>query len=92
MFDALAMEDGRLVAKHRIPYSPFSESAKAETEAFLESGDALEWGHSLEQQIGGQLAAGFALLGMYEDTNQDGDRMALDEFTDVYIATRAVKL
>jgi len=92
IFDAMKMENGRLAVKHKIPYSPFQPSAKEETEIFMASGDALEWGHSLEQQIGGQIKAGFAITGFYEDRNRDADPMILDEFIDVYIATRAIKL
>ena len=92
MFDALKCEKGILEVKHSIPYSPFSESAKEESARFIKDGDALEYGHSLEEQIGGQLDAGFAIVAMYEDHNRAGDEMALDEYMPVYIATKAVKL
>lgn len=32
----------------------------------------MQFSHSLEEQIGGQLEAGFRLLGLYEDTNGTG--------------------
>jgi hypothetical protein len=32
----------------------------------------VQFSHSLEEQIGGQLEAGFVLLSMYEDTNGEG--------------------
>ena len=39
----------------------------------LEKEDAgVQFSHSLEEQIGGQLEAGFSLLSLYEDTNGEG--------------------
>ena len=39
----------------------------------LEEDDAgVQFSHSLEEQIGGQLEAGFTLLALYEDTNGEG--------------------
>jgi hypothetical protein len=51
----------------------------------------LEFGHSLADQIGGQLDAGFMLTGFYEDryTDVDGDRIS--RYMDTFIATRACR-
>ena len=39
----------------------------------LQDDDAgVQFSHSLEEQIGGQLEAGFRLLALYEDTNGEG--------------------
>ena len=92
LFNGIKMERGELEVAHILPYSPFNEDAKQETERWMKDGDALEWGHSLEDQIGGQTDAGFAIVGMYEDTNRKDSAMALDRYTSVYIATAAVKL
>ena len=48
----------------------------------------LEWGHTLEDQIGGQLAAGFLLAGFYEDVDPGSP---LADRIPSYIATRAIK-
>ena len=32
----------------------------------------MQFSHSLEEQIGGQLEAGFTLMDLYEDTNGEG--------------------
>ena len=47
----------------------------------------LEFSHSLEEQIGGQLEAGFRLTGLYEDHSVS----PLGKFIPAYIATQAVK-
>lgn len=49
----------------------------------------MQFSHTLEEQIGGQLKAGFTLTDLYEDTNGAGylHEMNIPSF----IATRAVK-
>jgi len=48
------------------------------------------FGHSLEDQIQGQISAGFLIAGFYED-NSGGDG-PLDTYIDTFIATKAIKL
>jgi hypothetical protein len=48
----------------------------------------LEFGHTLEDQIGGQIAAGFTLTGFYEDIDAD---TILRKYIPSYIATKATK-
>ena len=48
----------------------------------------LEFSHSLADQIGGQLQAGFVLVDLYEDIQNS----AIGKLLPAYIATRAVKL
>ena len=81
-------DDGPLTARHRLPYSDLSSISASERRAYMRAGEALEFGHTLTDQIAGQLDAGFALIGFYED-RWEGQPPA--EFTDTYIATRSVK-
>jgi SAM-dependent methyltransferase len=63
LFDPLALERGEFRVAHRIPYSDL-ESLTDEERARLAGQDApLEFGHRLDDQIGGQTAAGFVLTG-----------------------------
>jgi hypothetical protein len=55
----------------------------------LDPGEPLCFGHSLEDQLGGQLDAGFVLAGLYEDLHQDGDVTV--SFFPGFLATRALK-
>lgn len=52
-------------------------------------GRALEFGHTLEEQIGGQIAAGLAITGFYEDRYNWED--ALSKYMAWFIGTRAMK-
>jgi len=85
-----SQEEGleRLEVRFSLPYSDL-ESLNEEERARLDAeGVPLEFGHTLEDQIGGQLDAGFRLTALYEDRHR-GLRVA--EFMPTYVATRAVK-
>lgn len=78
-----------LVVRNSIPYSDLEQLPKNQLEERIQSHDTLEFGHSLESQIGGQINAGFAICGFYEDKLGEG---LLDDYIDTYIATKAVKM
>jgi len=61
-------EDG--VIRYTLPFNPLKDGVQAE--ALWEAGDGVQFSHTLEEQIGGQLLAGFRLLDLYEDTNGSG--------------------
>ena len=85
-----AQRSGMLVVKYPQPYA---EPGSLEGEArrrWEESGAAYQYGHSLETQIGGQLSAGFAIVGLYEDSWSDR-ATPLNRYAPVAIATRARK-
>lgn len=73
--------------KHRLPFNPLKDPALMAELA--DEGGTVEFSHTLEEQIGGQLRAGFHLADLYEDTNLSG--VLHDLNLPVYIATRAVK-
>lgn len=69
---------------------PFDPTTDDEAERYgIENEYGLQFSHSLEEQIGGQLKAGFTLVDLYEDTNGEGRLHQLNIKT--YIATKAVK-
>lgn len=69
---------------------PFNPLKNEEQRKQLESaGDGVQFSHTLEEQIGGQLEAGFRLTDLYEDTNGEGRLHQLN--IPCFIATRAVK-
>ncbi|MBF6609044.1 MAG: class I SAM-dependent methyltransferase [Flavobacterium sp.] len=70
---------------------PYSDQSSLPTEKFqtlLNENEPLIFGHSLTDQIGGQLKAGFAVTDMFEDVSGDDP---LDDFFPSFIATRSVK-
>lgn len=87
-FDPDATGDEALRWSYRLPYSDLHSRSAESLERHLASGEPLEFSHSLEAQIGGQLRAGLLLAGLYEDT---ADNWELAEFFPPFIATLAVK-
>ena len=89
LFDEALLEQGELRVRHRLPYSDLESLTEAERRQRIDRGEPLEFGHTLEDQIGGQLEAGFVLTGFYEDGCGAEDR--LSDYMATFIATRAVK-
>jgi len=88
LFDYAAMERGELRVAYSIPYSDLSSLTEEQRSVLARQDQPLEWGHTLEDQIGGQLAAGFLLAGFYEDVDPGSP---LADRIPSYIATRAIK-
>ncbi len=85
---ALADSDEALVLEHLIPYSDYASMSKVERHKHFAEGGALEFGHSLQDLIGGQLDAGLIITGFYEGSF-DGRRVS--DIIATLFATRAVK-
>jgi hypothetical protein len=88
LFDAEKLERGELEVKHRLPYSDLADMEPSALRQWIADRCPLEWSHTLDDQMGGQLAAGFLLAGFYED--RDHTRI-LGQFLPTFIATRAIK-
>ncbi len=67
LFDYDEMQRGEFVARHALPYADVEARGAGQIERMRAAGEPLEWGHTLDDQLGGQLAAGFVLAGFYED-------------------------
>lgn len=69
---------------------PFNPLKNEEARDFMMKGDfGMQFSHTMTEQIGGQLKAGFTLVDLYEDTNGSGRLHEMNIKT--YIATKAVK-
>ncbi|ACA56663.1 class I SAM-dependent methyltransferase [Clostridium botulinum] len=90
LFDDEQENEGVFQIKYSIPYSSLSTLSEEELNKLLEEEQVLEFGHSLEQQIGGQIEAGFMITGFYED-DFGGERL-LDKYIKSFIATKAMKI
>lgn len=81
---------GTLVVRHALPYADTESLDEAALRRKLDRGEPLEFSHSLDEQIGGQLEAGFVLTGFYEDRWLD-DSWVFARHSPVAMATRSVK-
>ena len=73
--------------ENKFPFNPLKN--KEQLDSLLENDDGIQFSHTLEEQIGGQLEAGFILTNLYEDTNGIGRLHELN--IPSYFATRAIK-
>jgi SAM-dependent methyltransferase len=82
---------GELRVVHSLPYSDAVSLSAEEKQRYLDKGDPLEFSHTLEDQIGGQLDAGLVLTHLYEDGYPADSDEPLNKYMPQFIATRAVK-
>lgn len=92
LFDDERMQNGNLEVCHRIPYSDLHDLDEAQLRRIvLDPMQPLEFAHTLDDQIGGQLDAGLTLTSMYEDRYPKEEFDLLSRYIDTFIATRAIK-
>lgn len=78
---------GDLVVRHQLPYADTTSLPPEKLQERIASGETLEFGHTLTDQIGGQLEAGFVLQAFFEDNFEH----PLDRYINTYAATLAIK-
>lgn len=88
IFDPFLLEEGTLEAKYTIPYSDLESLSESERNRIIQQRLPLEFSHTLETQIGGQIEAGFHIIGFFEDIDPG---KLLANYLPIYIATRAIK-
>ena len=86
IFNVGKLEQGILSVENTIPYADVDHMDDPKTKAIVEAEGYL-WSHTLEDQIQGQIEAGFAIIGFYEDIGGT----VLDKYINSSIATKAIK-
>lgn len=81
-------EPVELTVRYALPYSDLESLTEEERRRQFGEAAPLEFGHTLTDQLGGQLDAGFRLVALYEDRHR-GHPLA--RYAPTYIATHAVK-
>ena len=89
MFDDDLLQQKELEVKFTIPYSDTSSISQEQKEKYIHTNEPCCFGHTLTDQIGGQLDAGFLLVDFFEDSYEDDDE--LSKYIQTFIATRAMK-
>ncbi len=80
-------DDDEVMMTHRLPFNPLKD--KQLYEESLKNDWGIQFSHTIEEQIGGQLQAGFMLTDIYHDINGEGRLHDLNMPT--FYATRAIK-
>jgi len=91
MFDLKMETEGILQVKYKIPYSDLDHLDDEDRKQFITPQEPVEFGHTLDDQIGGQIEAGFTITGFFEDSWGADENVILSKYTKSFIATRAVK-
>ena len=80
-------DDEEKMLCYKLPFNPLKD--KQLYEESIKNNWGIQFSHTIEEQIGGQLRAGFILTDIYQDTNGVG---RLHEFNvPTFYATRAIK-
>jgi SAM-dependent methyltransferase len=87
LFDYTEAENGIFIARYPLPFDA-TKLPEEERKRMFGDDSPLEFSHSLTEQIGGQLQAGFVLVDLYEDVQNS----AIGKLLPAYLATRAAKL
>lgn len=91
IFDAEAQDRGEFMVRHRLPYADIDDLPPEELERLVARDHTVEFSHSLETQIGGQLQAGLVLTHLFEDRDSGGGDTGRSLYFPTCLATRAVK-
>lgn len=86
----LDQEDPPFKLVYPQPYSDLHSLPKEKLDDLIDNNETIEFGHSLTDQIGGQLSAGFIITDFYED-DWNGEKM-IDNYLPSFFATRAIKM
>jgi ubiquinone/menaquinone biosynthesis C-methylase UbiE len=91
MFDQHLYTQGILQVKNPLPYSDLTSLSDEEKQRYIDGGEPFEFSHTLEEQIGGQIEAGFLITGFYEDAYGEEENDPLSKYMPTFMATRAIK-
>lgn len=92
LFDDERRENGNLEVRYSIPYSDLTSLSEEELQKIVLDPEApLEFGHTLEDLIGGQIDAGFLICGFYEDRLGADQDDPISEYLATLVATLAIR-
>ena len=89
--DPQGARQGLIRPRFVLPYSDLEDMQPDALAERMERGEALIFGHGLDSQIGGQLAAGILLAGYHEEMHPHL-RFEIEKYLPSFIATRAVRV
>ena len=91
IFDDAAQDRGELIVRFALPYAAIHDLPADELEQTIQRNHTVEFSHTLETQIGGQLQAGFVLTHLFEDKDRSPSEGGRSDYFSTCMATRALK-
>lgn len=88
LFDPDFQREDALISRHPLPFDPLRDLTDAQRQAKLDTQMPLAFSHTLTEQLGGLMQAGFELTDIFEDGDGGG---LFDRWMQSYVAVRAVK-
>ena len=89
LFDDQLMKKGEFKVCHKIPYSDLTSLSSEQKQGLLDDEEPFCFGHTLTDQLGGQVEAGLAITGLFEDCWSE---WPISDYIPTFIATKATKL
>ncbi len=88
MFDPDFQNEDFLISRHKLPFNPFADLSEEQKRQKMEQHMPFAFSHTLTEQIGGILKAGFEITDIFEDCDGGG---LFDKYMQSYVAVRAIK-
>ena len=88
MFEPDFTNEKHLIARHALSFNPLKDLSEEQLKAKKEAHEPLVFSHSLTEQIGGIIKAGFEITDIFEDCDGGG---LFDKYMNSYVAVRAIK-
>ena len=77
-----------LITRHSLPFNPLRDLSEEQLKQKQDAQMPLAFSHTLTEQIGGLIKAGFEITDIYEDCDGHG---LFDKYMNSYVAVRAIK-
>lgn len=87
LFDDEKCDEGIFEVTNKLPFNSLDSLNMEEKVSFLNTTEAIEYSHTLEDLIGGQTSVGFVINDFYEDVDSD----KICNYSAKYFATKATK-
>ena len=88
LFEPDFQREDALISRHPLPFDPLRDLTEEQRRKQLDNRMPLAFSHTLTEQLGGLMRAGFELTDIFEDGDGGG---LFDRWMQSYVAVRAVK-
>lgn len=80
-----------LEVKYKLPFDEYESMSKGERREAADRKTVFQWSHTMDALIGGQLRAGFHIIGFEESYRTDERAPSINRFSPTYFTTKSVK-
>lgn len=88
LFEPDFVKEDVLISRHSLPFNPYTDLSEESKKKYVEEHRPFAFSHTLTEQLGGLIGAGFEITDIYEDCDGGG---LFDKYMNSYVAVRAVK-